>query len=105
MGGLGDRYVMASRTISGNFDARQIARAIMSKEAGGYRFAGSELLQDDGDMQNKVTFSLHRDRRYTLDCAVLLADEPAPADHELEWTGPLFVAGAKRQVKLYRKKP
>src|SRR4249919_498624 len=98
-----DRLATTSRTVSGEYDTRQISRAIMSRETGGFRFAGVELLQDDDEQLNKLLFDRYLEGRYLLDCLVQLFELPAPIGHQSEWTGTMLVEGKRQQVTLYRK--
>ncbi|MEH6422146.1 hypothetical protein [Pseudomonas sp. CGJS7] len=97
--------------ILGRYDLNQIARAIMYWEANRRVFKGNEIIDEPDQTEaiksakcNRATFERHPDATYPNDCKLQFDGDPAPADHEREWSGDMIVEAKKKKVVLYRSK-
>lgn len=93
----------------GWYDLEQITRTIMFWERNRKVFKSNEVVVETTDAdakkspkRNDVSFDRHPDATYPNACKVLLASDPAPADHDKAWSGQMAVGGAVKDVVLYR---
>lgn len=97
--------------ILGSYDLNQIARAIMYWEANRRVFKSNEIIDEPVQTEavkslksNRAFFDRHPDATYPNDCKLQFDGDPAPADHDREWSGEMIVEAKKKKVVLYRSK-